>query len=499
MGALAVGELVAGLSTHLVSPVVSVGNEFIDRVPRPVKDWAIAWFGTNDKVVLVGGIVVTALLFGCALGVAARSRTWLGIAGLGVFALVGAAAAYQEVDAAWFAGLPSLAAWAGGAAVLLWLLARAHLDVPAQHEDLAPARAPSATSRRTFVLGSIGALSAAAVIGSTGRWLQGRYSAAASRLAVMLPAASRPKLPVVDGVDLEVPGLSSWYTPNTDFYRIDTALLVPQVQAEDWSLRIHGMVDRELELSFDELVSRELFEEDITLLCVSNEVGGSLVGNARWLGVRLDELLAEAGIQPDADQIVGRSSDGFTTGFPVSTLDDGRAAMVAVAMNGEPLPLRHGFPARLVVPGLYGYLSATKWLTEIELTRFDQFDQYWVQRGWSAEGPIKVMSRIDTPKGLARIAAGTVTVAGVAWAQNVGIGRVEVRIDEGEWIEATLAAEENTMTWRQWRHEWDATPGRHLITVRATGHAGLTQTEDRALPFPDGATGWHEIVVNVEG
>ncbi len=459
--ALAAGELVAGLSMELDSPVVTVGDEVIERVPRPVKDLAIDWFGTNDKAALVVGILVLSALFGALVGVLARRHRGVAVAGIGAFAVLGMAAAYSAVDAVWFAGAPSLVAWVVGAASLWWLLDRA--AVPAD----AP-RAQVEASRRQFVLGATSMVAAGAILGSTGRWLQGRYTAAASRLAVVLPRAAQALPPLAAGADLDVPGISPFHTPTGDFYRIDVNLVTPQIAAEGWQLRIHGMVDREVVLSYEELLARDLVEEDITLCCVSNEVGGDLIGTARWLGARLDELLAEAGVSPDADQIVGRSSDGFTAGFPVSTLDDGRPALVAVGMNGDPLPIRNGFPARLVVPGLYGYVSATKWLTEIELTRFDQFETYWVQRQWSALGPVKLMSRIDTPRGLATLAPGPVAIGGVAWAQPVGVARVEVRVDDGAWVEARLADEVSTLTWRQWVHEWDATPGRHTLTVRAT-------------------------------
>jgi DMSO/TMAO reductase YedYZ molybdopterin-dependent catalytic subunit len=257
------------------------------------------------------------------------------------------------------------------------------------------------------------------------------------------------------------------------------------------------MVDRRLSLSYQDLLERPLVEADITLTCVSNEVGGNLAGNARWLGLRLDDLLAEAGLHTNADQIVGRSVDGYTCGFPVATLD-GRDALVALAMNGEPLPLEHGYPVRLIVPGLYGYVSATKWLTEIEITTFAAFDHYWVSRGFAALAPIKTFSRIDTPGPLAQIPAGPTAVAGVAWAQTRGIQRVEVRIDEGDWQEAELSEEVNNTTWRQWKVAWDAAPGRHSITCRATDGTGEVQTEERSRPAPDGATGWHSLVVLVD-
>jgi DMSO/TMAO reductase YedYZ molybdopterin-dependent catalytic subunit len=287
-------------------------------------------------------------------------------------------------------------------------------------------------------------------------------------------------------------------TRNADFYRVDIALSVPQVLVDDWALRVHGMVRRPMTLTFAELTAREVVEADITMTCVSNQVGGGLLGNARWLGVRLDDLLADAGIRPGADQVVGRSVDGYTCGFPVAALD-GRDALVAFGMNGEPLPLEHGFPARLVVPGLYGYVSATKWLSEIELTTFDRFDQYWVPRGWDARAPIKTSSRIDTPRGLARLPAGRTAVAGVAWAQTRGIDAVDVRVGDGPWRPAELAAALGDTTWRQWVHWWDATPGRHTLAVRATDGTGAIQTAERSEPRPNGSSGLHEVVVIVDG
>ena len=274
---------------------------------------------------------------------------------------------------------------------------------------------------------------------------------------------------------VDLPGLSSFYTPNRDFYRVDTALVVPRVAAEDWRLRVHGRVRRELELDFGQLLARPLIERDITLSCVSNEVGGRYVGTARWVGAPLAELLREAGVEPGADQLVSRSADGFTVGTPTAVVLDGRDAMLAVAMNGEPLPLTHGFPVRMLVPGLYGYVSATKWLVDLELTSFGDFDPYWVRRGWARQAPVKTMSRIDTPRPLARQPAGRVAVAGVAWAQHRGIRRVEVRADGGPWRPARLAAEHSPDTWRQWVWPWEATPGRHTLEVRATDGTGATQ------------------------
>jgi DMSO/TMAO reductase YedYZ molybdopterin-dependent catalytic subunit len=351
--------------------------------------------------------------------------------------------------------------------------------------------------RRRFLLATGATAAGTLVIGTTGHALATRSDVADQRRALRLPHPRRGLPPISPATSAGVTGLSPFVTPNADFYRIDTALTVPRVSIESWELAVTGMVGQPLRLSYADLTSREIVETDITLTCVSNEVGGRLIGNARWLGVRLDDLLDEAGIDPAADQVVGRSVDGYTCGFPVAALD-GRQALIAIGMNGEPLPLEHGYPARLIVPGLYGYVSATKWLREIELTTFDAFDQYWVRRGWVDEAPIKVQSRIDTPKGLARIPAGTIAIAGVAWAQTRGIERVEVQIDDGDWMDARLAADQSADTWRQWSRAWDAAAGRHTIRVRASETGGAIQTEARAEPFPSGATGQHQIVVIVE-
>jgi DMSO/TMAO reductase YedYZ molybdopterin-dependent catalytic subunit len=315
---------------------------------------------------------------------------------------------------------------------------------------------------------------------------------------VVLPTAAEPLAELPSTVQADVRAMTPFITSNADFYRIDTALVAPQVPTESYRLKVVGMVDRELELAYEDLIARPMIERDITLTCVSNEVGGHYVGTARWLGTRLDELLREAGVRAGADQVVGRSVDGFECGFPVEAAMDGRDAMIAVGMNGEPLPIEHGFPARLLVPGLYGFVSATKWLTEIELTTFAEFDHYWLRRGWAQKAPIKLMSRIDTPRGLVKVSAGVVPVAGVAWEQTVGIQGVEVRIDDGSWQPAELADAPSNDTWRQWLYRWNATPGRHSITVRATDNNGAIQTPERAEPIPDGAAGHHQIVVIVE-
>jgi DMSO/TMAO reductase YedYZ molybdopterin-dependent catalytic subunit len=332
--------------------------------------------------------------------------------------------------------------------------------------------------------------------GGAGKFFAGRFRADDSRAAVRIPRPASPA-PSPGNVEVDVPGVGPFFTPNDVFYRVDTSLLVPAVQAEDWSLRVHGMVDREITLDYRQLLARPLIERDITLACVSNPVGGRYIGNARWIGAPLDDLLEEAGVHPGANQLVSRSVDGFTAGSPTKVVMDGRDAMLAVAMNGEPLPLAHGFPVRMLVPGLYGYVSGTKWVIDLELTTFDAFDPYWIQRGWAELGPIKTQSRIDTPSSLARVAAGEVPIAGVAWAQHVGVDAVQVRIDEGPWVPAELAGEDTVDTWRQWVYRWQATTGDHQVSVRAADRSGFTQSPERVEPFPNGAEGQHTITVRV--
>lgn len=496
---LGAAELVAATSHVFQSPVLDVGDRVIDGVPNSLKRLAIDWFGTNDKRALLIGIGALLTIYAAALGVVAVGRHWrVALAGVGMFGLLGAWASQTTRRAAPFtAVLPSLTgALITGAA--LWRLRALFVGRDAESIVEQPSIAELVPNdRRRFIAAlGIGAVAAAAA-GASGRKLATRTSASASRAKLAVPRAAAP-LPAPPGdIASGTPGTVPFFTANADFYRIDTALTVPQVPVEGWMLRVGGMVRKPLELTFADLTRRRLVEADITLTCVSNEVGGKLMSTARWLGVRLDELLDEAGVEPDVDQVVGRSVDGYTCGFPTAALD-GRDALVAIGMNGELLPVAHGFPARLIVPGLYGYVSATKWLSSIELTRFDRFEQYWVRRGWVDDAPIKVQSRIEAPRSLSTVAGGAVAVAGSAWAQTRGIERVELSIDGGPWAATTLAAELNTSTWRQWSYAWNAPPGRHTIAVRATEKNGAIQTADRSEPFPSGATGQHQIVVIVQ-
>lgn len=487
--AVGVTELVAGLVTSAPSLVESLGTWVIDHVPPAVKDWAIDVFGTNDKLALLVSITVVILVVGAVVGMFARTRFWLAVSvfsGFGVLAVL-AATADPRVSAI-EALVPALLGIVAGLATLR-MLYRLGTAEPATMEG----------SRRAFILGAGAVVGVAVLSAGLGRTLLERAKRAiAGREEVVLPVASMPLPPVPAAADFSISGLSPIVVPNDDFYRIDTALSVPNVNLEEWSLSIGGMVDAPYAMGLPELLDMPMVERDVTLSCVSNRVGGGLVGNARWLGVPLGTLLDRAGVSADAEQVVGRSVDDFTVGFPLAAVYDGREAIVAVGMNGEPLPFEHGFPARLVVAGLYGYVSATKWLSAIELTTWDGFDAYWVPRGWSKEGPIKTQSRIDTPSDGAQLTPGVVTVAGVAWAPDRGISRVEVQLGEdGDWVEAELSEPLSDAAWVQWKVDWETTSGRHLLTCRATDGDGEVQTSDVRPPAPDGATGWHSLSVDV--
>ena len=514
--AVGVGQLVAGIVGPAGSPVVEVGQLQIDLTPPWLKNFAIREWGENDKRVLVAGILVVLAIAAAAFGLLALRRLWYGMAGLGAFLAVGLIAAVSRPTFTPVDVLPTLAAAAAGAVALERqirnLAARpaavatfvpAPAVVPASSSPgppvpPAPAEPPgdALTRRRFIVLGGTAA-GVAVATGLTGRVLGERLDVANARSALKLPAATHPLPPLPAGVDLHIPGVAPFVTPNSQFYRVDTALILPQVDPRHWQLRIHGMVDREVTLSFDDVIHQPLSESDLTLCCVSNPVGGPFISNARWLGANLASLLRRAGVHAGADQLLCTSTDGFTSGTPIQTVMDGRDAMLAVGMNGSPLPVAHGFPVRVVVPGLYGYVSATKWLTDIKVTRYDQEVAYWALRGWAQQAPVKTESRIDVPTGLRTLSAGPVTVAGEAWAQHKGIDAVEVRVDGGQWHRATLAAVPGIDTWRQWTWRWPATPGKHLIEARATDATGYTQTSVPAPPEPDGATGYPSVQVSV--
>jgi len=486
----------SALLTGVPSPIVSVGNRAIDMTPRFLKEFAVRQFGENDKPVLIGGMVVTLLAVAAIAGLIGlrRPRVAYGIiVALGVLAL-GAAALDRTATApralVLVPALVTLGVSLGALAVLLRTLelaSKAGDDVPGGFD------------RRAFLRAVLGASAGIALGGVVAKFL-GQNGAAESRRNVVLPRAADAAPPVAAGTAVDVDGVSSFITPNRDFYRVDTALSVPKVPAEDFTLRIHGMVDRELNLSFRDLVRERLVERRITLTCVSNEVGGPYVGNAAWLGIPVRDLLARAGVQDGADAVKTTSADNMTIGTPLGALtDESRDALIAIGMNGEPLPLEHGFPVRMVVPGLYGYVSATKWLVDLEVTRFADFKAYWTTRGYAAEAPIKFSSRIDVPTSFQTFRRDEVRVGGVAWAQNTGIQRVEVRVDDGRWQDVDLATEDSIDTWRQWSWSWDeATSGTHQLTVRSTNQDGETQTSDRARIAPDGSTGWHSVQFRVE-
>jgi DMSO/TMAO reductase YedYZ molybdopterin-dependent catalytic subunit len=532
--ALGIGQLVAGIVAPDGSPVVAVGEASIGLTPRPVHDFAISTFGSHDKVVLVIGILAVLAIFAAIVGVLAMRRLWYGMAGLAVFAAVGLWAALTRPTASAGYALPTLVG-AAVAVIALRLLVRAAppaAEVPsaaaepaAEQESLpdwsapldddetpaaaGPSQPPEAVAsrparwptqpRRSFLATGVTVAGTAAVAGLAGRLLAERTSVTQARASLRLPAPTHSAPPLPAGYNLPVTGLSSFITPNSSFYRVDTAIVLPEVPPSSWQLRVHGMVTREITINFDQLIRRPLTADYITLTCVSNPVGGPYVGNALWVGASVASLLREAGVRAGADQLLCTSTDGFTSGTPLQTVMDGRDAMLAVAMNGTALPVAHGFPVRMVVPGLYGYVSACKWITDIEVTTYAANTAYWVNQGWAAQAPIKTESRIDVPTGTSTLKAGRTPVAGVAWAQHKGIAAVEVRVDSGPWNEARLSAVPDIDCWRQWVWDWDATPGKHQIEARATDATGYTQTAVQEPPPPNGASGYPSVSVTVNG
>ena len=520
---LGFAELTAGLVGPASSPVIAVGDTVITLTPEPVKEFAIRNFGENDKIVLVAGTLVIIAVYALIIGLVALRSRRLGVLGIALFGILGALAAITRPAGSLLDVLPSLVGAGAGILALLALL------VPLT----APATAPTTTTvggsptadgthaderivdrlreilgsgdrkgaaldrRRFFLTGGI-ALGAAAVTGGGGRLLQRRFDVAGARadLALPRPASAAATLPA--GADLagEIDGLTPLFTDNREFYRVDTAISVPQIRPSDYRLSLTGMFDSPRSYTLADLFERDdIIERDVTLTCVSNEVGGRLAGTARWMGVPLAAFLRENGVQSGSDQLVCRDVNGMTIGAATRSALEVEDAMLAFGMNGEPLPVEHGFPVRMLIPGIYGYASACKWLTGIEATTFDAFDAYWVERDWAAEGPIKVASRIDTPAPLREFPAGRRAIAGVAWAQTRGIEKVEVRVDEEDWVEAELSPEVDADLWRQWVLPYDFPAGRHSITVRAFSAEGEEQVEARTTPFPAGSTGWHSIQV----
>ena len=491
---LAVAHFVAALVSPGSAPVVAVGDAFVDVVPAWLKDLAIATFGVNDKTALLVGMGIVLAGLAALAGMLALRHPAAGSAAVLALGAVGAVAAATRPDAPALAVAPSLAGTAAGILALRMLVDRVD-DGRAAASRSVPARG---ADRRSFLHAAVVVTVTAAVTVAAGSVAGGVSRAArAARDVLRLPRPARTAPPVPPGAQSTTPGVVDVITPNSEFYRIDTALTVPQVDPYTWELRVSGLVEREVTLTFEELLADDLVEAYVTLACVSNPVGGDLIGNARWLGLPVREVLARARPLAGADMVLSRSVDGFTASTPLGVLTDDRDALLAVGMNGEPLPLAHGFPVRLVVPGLYGYVSATKWVTELRVTRFADEEAYWTQRGWSALGPVKTSSRIEVPRRGTQVDAGPVAVGGTAWAQHTGISDVEVQVDDGPWSAATLGEEISIDTWRQWSWTWDAEPGEHVLRVRASDASGETQTSQVADVIPDGATGWHEVTVNV--
>lgn len=487
--AIGFGELWAGLFRGVPSPLASVGGVIVDRSPAWLEDLAIGLFGTADKAALAIGTLIVVLVVGWFTGVKAMERMWLAPVVFGSFALVGLLAAVGEPFSE-----PIQIAVASAASALLGLGAWYGLSQWAV--DPTDGLADDSARRRFIGLAVAGGVGAVAA-GVVGRRLLTNLPTVETD-AGLAEAGARIPAPGPEN-NLDVPGISPIVTPNDEFYRIDTALVVPRIDPGSWSLKVHGMVDRELEFTYDDLLAMETFDQYVTLACVSNQVGGDLVGNAAWTGIRLADVLERAGVHDGAGQLVGRSVDDFTVGFPPELAVDDREAMIALAMNGEALPLQHGFPARLVVPGLYGYVSATKWLTEIEITTWEGFDAYWIPRGWAKEGPIKTQSRIDVPhSGDAFTVGDPVRIAGVAWAPYRGIEKVEVTVgNDDEWVEAEIADPLDSRAWVQWVAQVTLDEGFQNVRVRATDGTGTTQPSTPTSPRPDGAQGYH--VIRIEG
>jgi DMSO/TMAO reductase YedYZ molybdopterin-dependent catalytic subunit len=516
---LGVSELVAALIAPAASPVLVVGSLMIDAAPGWAKETAIALFGTGDKAALLTGLAIVLAVVAAAAGVLERWKSPLGRIVIGAAGVFGVGAAITRSGSAAFDIIPAAAATVV-ALITLGVLLRA-MDEPTRPRPINPAdlratggrqpntlelaraaearkREAARVTRRRFLGLSSGAVAIGALTAIGGYALQaGARAATAARSALKLPAPAVPAAAIPAGAELGIDGMPALVVSNTDFYRIDTALQIPQIDPTQWELKITGMVEKPITLTFAELLALPLEESYTTLMCVSNEVGGNLIGNARWLGYPIRHLLERAQPTAGADMVFSRSSDGFTASTPLSALQDDRNAILAVGMNGEPLPPEHGYPVRMVVPGLYGYVSATKWVVELEVTSFSARSAYWTQRGWSARGPVKVESEINVPQQGTTVKAGTVTVAGIAWHQHTGIQKVEVQVDGQSWAEAELAPAISVDTWVQWRYSWPARSGQHTLRVRATSADGEVQTSTVADTVPDGATGYHQIQVQV--
>lgn len=491
--AIGVGEIV-GAVLGGGSIIAAVGTLIISLQPPGGKDLIVELFGTNDKLALEIGTAIGGILVGGLLGLIARRDIRLAMGGFVAFGVMAFLLLQRDPLASIvLSTITSLVAVAAGAGMLQWLAGLlARMQSPTSSTGVGVRTAPPAVDRRGFLALAGMFVAVGGVLAVIGRFLSSQVSAVTPPISLPNPSATVPPAPA--GADFGIQGLSPIVVPNADFYRIDTRLSVPRLDAATWKLRIHGMVDREVTLSYADLLAMPLVEHYVTIACVSNQVGGYLVGNAKWTGVRLLPVLQSAGIQPGATQVVGRSFDGWTSGFPTEHLNGaGSEAMIVVAMNGAPLPAEHGYPARVIVPGLFGYVSATKWITEIEMTTLEAFDPYWIPLGWAKMGPILTQSRIDVPRSGASLPAGPVEVAGVAWAPTRGITKVEILMDGADWKEAELSVPLSTATWVQWRVMLDAPAGFRILQVRATDGTGETQTSQHTPPAPDGARGYHTI------
>jgi DMSO/TMAO reductase YedYZ molybdopterin-dependent catalytic subunit len=506
---LAIAEVAAFLIAPASGPVFAVGAWVIDIVPAGVKTLVIALFGTGDKAVLLVVLSILVLVLAVLSGILEYRRPPFGAVTLAVVAAIAVSAVLTRAESSIDWAAPTILGAVGGIAVLrigidrlrVWTISSEPVGLRASEEapNTDGARVGAALGRRRFLAVLVGTAAAVAIAGVGGRFLNaGALAANAVRSTLRLPRPAVAAAGIPAGASLQIAGISPLVSPNAGFYRIDTALQVPSIDVAQWRLKITGMVENPIEVTFDELMALPLIETYITLMCVSNEVGGSLAGNAKWLGYPIAGLLERARPLAGADVVLSTSHDGWTATTPLEVLrDPGRTSILAVGMNDEPLPLEHGFPVRMVVPGLYGYVSATKWVVELKVSRFREESAYWTDRGWSATGPIKTSSRIDVPRARAQLKQGTVAIAGVAWAQHTGIERVEIRIDGGDWRVATLADPISIDTWRQWVYEWDAAPGDHTIEARATDAAGVVQSGKNVPVVPDGAEGWHRIDVVV--
>ena len=494
-GALAVttGMVVAALG-NVASPIDAVGSSFIDRTPRWLKELAIDWFGTNDKTALRVGIVIVLILVSLISGSLSNKTPSPLVAAIVIFSFLGALSASERTDSTWVSiAAPCIGSLIGlaTALIMLWQINNQWLLKHFPSES----QAPLGWDRRRFIRTASSTSVGAVVLGTLA---QNGEQQRIDRIEAQIPDSLPPAIDSSTIYEDEVkPGELLYITPNDDFYRIDTALSFPNVNLDTWKLRIHGMVDNELELTYQDILDMPQVERTITICCVSNEIGGPYIGNAVWQGVFLKDLLERAGVSSDAEQVFSRSSDGWTCGFPLDVALDGRDAMLAIGMNGEPLPLAHGFPARLIVPGIYGYVSATKWIKEIEINKWSDAMGYWIPLGWARDAPIKTQSRIDVPRKNQELKVGLNKIAGVAWAQHTGIEKVEVRIDNGDWNITQLSDDLTDDAWRLWSFDWNATSGKHTIQVRATDKSGYTQTDVVTSVAPDGATGWHTRKITV--